>query len=180
MKRKRANRDWWPRLVASRFVVTRLDTADFSGMAALLALDALSEPLVVTACGETLTVADSGYTWLHHFPADEPHYTLTTMFDVSGALVQGYVDICAHHGLDPDGVPYHDDLYLDIAVTAEGEAEILDAADLDAALRAGSISAGDHTLAWREAERVLAAIRTRHFPLLALAPAHRKLLLPRL
>jgi hypothetical protein len=37
-KRKRANRDWWPRLVASRFVVARPDTAELSGMAALLAL----------------------------------------------------------------------------------------------------------------------------------------------
>lgn len=180
MKRKRANRDWWSRLVASRFVVTRLDTAEFSGMVALLALDALSEPLTVTTCGETLTVADNGYTWLHHFPAHEPHYTLTSMFDASGALVQGYVDICARHGLDLDGVPYHDDLYLDIAVTAAGEAEILDAADLDAALRAGSITADDHALAWREAQRLLTAIRARHFPLLALAPTHRALLLPRL
>lgn len=180
MKRKRANRDWWLRLVASRFAVMQMDTAEFSGVVALLALDVVSEPLVVTACGETLTVADNGYTWLHHFPAHEPHYTLTTMFDASGALVQGYVDICAGHGRDPDGVPYHDDLYLDIAVTAEGQAEIIDAADLDAALRAGNITTDDHALAWREAERLLAAIHACRFPLLALAPAHRALLLPRL
>jgi len=69
---------------------------------------------------------------------------------------------------------------LTSAVAATGGVELLDADELDGALHAGLITTDDYALAWREAHRLLAAIRERRFPLPALAAAHRRLLPPRL
>lgn len=175
MKRKRADRADWRRVTQRRFAVTHLDGPEFTGYVALLWIDGVRAPMRDVFFGRGVTVADVGYMWLQHLPSDG-HAIVTTMFDRDGQIVQWYVDIVADHGTGEDGVPWYDDLYLDVVALPTGEVAIVDGDELNAALRSGDIDEDYHEMAWSEALRVREAIRLGQFDLFRLAPAHRALL----
>ncbi len=176
VKRKRSDRPEWRRVTRRRFCVECLDSEDFSGYVTLLCIDEAREPLWILVGDSQLCVADSGFSWLQHFPASTC-YTVTTMFDSTGRVVQWYIDVCKQHGIDESGIPWYDDLYLDIAMLPSGETKLLDADELDRALREGSVSGEDHDLAWREATRLIADIQRGSLKLLRLGTEHRDRLL---
>jgi uncharacterized protein len=69
--------------------------------------------------------------------------------------VQWYIDIVLEHGLSELGVPYFDDLYLDVVVSLDGRFEIKDADELEEALKVGTVSQAQFDLAWLEANRLV-------------------------
>lgn len=176
MKQRTAERLLWPRVTARRFVTHTFATAAFQGVATLLCIDAVREPLWVEWQGRRFCICDGGYTWLQHFPTNT-HYAVTTMFDTQGQIIQCYIDICHRHWVDDNGVPWWEDLYLDLLVFPEGDCHIVDADELDEALAAGVIDAHLHTLAWHEARRLHAAIEAGAFPFLSFSHSHRLQLL---
>ena len=175
MKRKFADRSPWPRVLARRFTVEYMDTLEFHGYVSLLCLDQVREPLWARKSKQPVCIADTGYVWLQHFPVAQ-HHTITSMFDASGNVVQWYIDICKQQGLTEMGVPWFDDLYLDIIVLPSGEIEVFDADELDDALQAKVISPADHNFAWQEVNRLVAML-PHNFPLLQLSLGHYQKLL---
>jgi uncharacterized protein len=175
MKRRSADRLDWRRVSTRRFCVRRIVAGEFRGYVSLLQIGAVSEPLWIDVDGQRICIADTGYDWVQHFPDDAQH-TLTTMFDASGAIVQWYVDIVARHGMDERGVPWFDDLYLDLVIVPPCRVLILDQDELDTARDTGIISVTEHGLAWREVERLVPMIEAGAWPLLDLCHTHRALL----
>lgn len=176
MKKKRADRADWARITKRRFVMKYIDVPDFRGYVSLLCIDAVRDPLIVNFMGEMVRIADKGYTWVQHFP-QEANYTLTSNFDQAGTFVRGYVDICKPAMLDTTGVLWYDDLYLDLDIAPSGKIDILDADELDEALRDGNIGPIDYDIAWREVSTLITAIEEDLFPVLWLSEAHREMLL---
>lgn len=176
LKRKSANRVPWPRVLARRFTVKTLDQADYRGYVTLLCLDKVRSPLYTKWQGQEICLADSGYTWLQHFPVGT-QYTLTTQFDAQGQVVQWYIDICWQHGVDENGIPWWDDLFLDVIVFPGGEFEIVDGEDLDAAMQNGIVDEAQHQQAWSVATSLIQMIERNEFELLSLSSHHREELL---
>ena len=172
VKRKFADRADWRRVTGRRFSVSQRDSTEFSGYLTLLCIDEVLEPLYLEEPALRLCVADRGFSWLQHFPTGTS-YTLTTMFDAQGGVVQWYIDICRCHGVDERGIPWFDDLYLDVVVTPGGRVQLLDADELEEALARGAICREDYEFARRAAEAVLAALDRGEFPLLQLSLRHR-------
>ena len=158
MKRKRGDRKEWQRVLRPQFEVKEIA----GGVVTRLFVPQVLEPLWVTCCGEKVRIVDDGYTWLTFYPRGA-HHILTTQFDADAQPVQWYVDIVDAHGMDEDGVPWHDDLYLDVVASPRGWVELLDADELVEALAAGAVIREQHDLAWREAESVLAQVRAGTF-----------------
>jgi predicted RNA-binding protein associated with RNAse of E/G family len=177
LKRRYADRRGWRRVLRRRFYLSHLNTPEFTGDVALFCLDAVREPLRVKLEERWLCIADAGHSWLQHFSADEPHHTVTTMFDAQGQIVQWYIDVCKEHGVSEQGIPWLDDLYLDIVIVPSSGPVLLDADELEGALRSGDITQADHDLAWQEAKRLVAQIERRELRLLDLCTAHREMLL---
>jgi predicted RNA-binding protein associated with RNAse of E/G family len=176
MKRRFADRAEWPRILKRRFYQQYLAEADFQGWVTLLCLDEVREPFTITFHGEPICLVNHGYTWLQHFP-EAGHFSLTTMFDADSRVVQWYIDISRQNGLDQRGIPWWDDLYLDVVVFTSGEVMLLDEDELEQARQDGEIDQADYELAREEAERLLTAITANQFPLLQLSQTHRGLLL---
>lgn len=170
-----ARRADWERVVARRFVAQRIDTQEYHGYVTLLCLDQVSEPLLVDFAGQAVCVVDSGYRWVQHFPDDAP-YALLAAFDEHGELVQWYIDIVGRVGVDAHGVPWYEDLYLDIVISPQGATQLLDVAELDEALRRGAVTPAQYDRAWRQASSVLDALEADLFPLLWVSDVHRALL----
>jgi predicted RNA-binding protein associated with RNAse of E/G family len=175
MKIRSAERPDWERVRARRFVARRIDTPEYRGYVTLLRIDEVSEPLSVAFGDQRVCIVDRGYSWLQHFP-DNAHYALLTAFDERGELVQWYIDIVGRMGVDERGVPWYEDLYLDIVISPQGELLLLDVEELDAALRLGEVTPSQYNFAWRQASSVLDALEADRFPLLWLSEAHRELL----
>jgi uncharacterized protein len=171
MRRRFADRADWQRLLAKQFIVRRIDTPDYHGYVTLLHIDAMSEPFSVTFGPQRVCVADQGYDWLQHFP-DGAHYALLAAFDPQGELVQWYIDIVAGTGIDERGIPWWNDLYLDIVVSPSGETLLLDVDELDTALREGAVTPGEYNFAWREASTLLSVLEEDMFPLLWTSETH--------
>lgn len=166
MPRKYGDRAGWARIAEHTFTLARVETADFRGVAALYSMVRTREPLYKPICGvPTLIVAD-GFRWLQLYSADltAQTYTVTGTFDSENILAQWYIDICAGHGIDQAGRPWHDDLYLDLVADGRGAVEIIDGDDLTAALAAGEIEAAKYVLAWREARRLAPLARDARLP----------------
>jgi predicted RNA-binding protein associated with RNAse of E/G family len=176
MKQKRADRGDWQRILQKRFAMTHLDTSAFKGYVTLFCIDAVREPLWINLTGQEVCLADKGYLWLQHFPQNS-HYVVTTVFDAQGELVHWYIDICKRHYLDGQGILWYEDLYLDLDVSPDGQATVLDADELDEALAQGVISGLDYELAWRELSSLLTAIEADALSVFWLCEEHKDMLL---
>ncbi|MEM7131736.1 MAG: DUF402 domain-containing protein [Chloroflexota bacterium] len=176
LKRRHADRLDWQRVTKRRFTVKAFNAPPFQGLVTLLCIDAVTEPLYITTDVQNFCIADARYSWLQHFPRGT-NYTVTTMFDDRGQVVQWYLDIVRQHGVDERGVPWFDDLYLDIIVTPKRMTAVLDEDELDDALERGIIDLSEHQLAWNEVKRICNEIEKGRFPLLDLSYAHRENLL---
>lgn len=176
IKRRSAERLDWQRVTERRFTHTQMADPSFTGVVTLLCIDAVSEPLWIKTESQDFCIADAGYSWLQYFPSCENH-AVTTMFDAHGQVIQWYIDIVKRHGLDAQGIPWWDDLYLDIIVTPDRKTAIIDQEELDEALQVGAITAAEHTLAWDVATGLRSSIEQGQFVLLDLAAEHRHLLL---
>lgn len=175
MRVRSAARPDWERVLARRFVARRIDTREYHGYVTLLCIDEVSEPLMVNFGSQRVCILDSGYRWVQHFP-DNAHHILLAAFDERGELVQWYVDIVGRMGIDEHGVPWYEDLYLDIVISPQGATLVLDVAELDEALRRGAVTQSQYEGAWREASVVLDALEEDLFPLLWLSDVHLLLL----
>lgn len=77
-------------------------------------------------------------------------------------------------GVTEQGVPWFDDLYLDVVVLRNGEVFLLDEDELDDALTRGDITREDYQLAISTAKNVMKAIDAHQFPYFLMSLEDRK------
>lgn len=180
LKRRTGDRADWKRVLERGYSQSYVETETFRGYICLLKIIKVREPLYVTYHDENkFCIANDGYLWLQHISADE-HYAVTTMFDDQGQIVQRYIDILYRNGVGEDGIPWVDDLFLDIVVLPSGEIIHKDLDELDEALRNGSIDHSLYNLAIEESTKLTSLIEDGSFTLLALAKEHKDFLLQKL
>ncbi|MCJ7839793.1 DUF402 domain-containing protein [Lederbergia sp. NSJ-179] len=170
LKRKYGDRTGWKRILDREFRQMFLDTEEFTGNITLLKIHKVIEPSFVQYRDKRVCIVDDGYYWLQHFPKDQ-HYSVTTMFDARGKIIQWYIDICKENGIENDR-PWMDDLFLDIVVLPTGEMFLKDADELEEALEKGMIDGKLYQMAWKEANQLSDLIRNEQFSLLGLSKEH--------
>ncbi|MEN2466228.1 DUF402 domain-containing protein [Ornithinibacillus sp. JPR2-1] len=174
LKRRYGDRSDWTRIIERRYAQQYVENERFTGYMTLLDVIKVSEPLIIRYGEGERCIVDDGYQWLFQFPEDQ-HHTVTTTFNSAGEIVQWYIDICVATGLE-NGVPWMDDLFLDIVILPTGQVIVLDEDELDEALANGVISKALYELAWKEVNRLLPLIERNEFGLLELAYKHREVL----
>lgn len=142
MKIKYADRPGWKRILQKEYKQTFVDERGYRGTVSMLSLQRVKEPLVVTYGERDLRIVDDGYVWLMFFPEEE-RYSVTAMIGRDGRVVQWYFDMIKSQGLTGEGIPYFEDLYLDVVLLPDGEMYVLDEDELDEALANGDITDAD-------------------------------------
>ncbi|MHA0033633.1 DUF402 domain-containing protein [Deinococcus sp. PESE-13] len=131
----------------------------------------VTKPLRVACCGQQRLILADGYRWVNFAPTDK-HHALMVQLDERNVPQQLYVDIGLSTGLDPDGIAFIEDLYLDVIALCDVQpdgrwhvtkTEIIDVDELEDALREGQVTPAQHDLAWSEARAVEAALRAQTF-----------------
>jgi uncharacterized protein len=175
LKRKYGDRSEWKRVIKREYTQSFFNTEEFKGYVTLLKINKVSEPLSVQYGEKTVCIVDDGYIWLQHFPIEE-RYSITTMFNAQGEVVQWYIDICYKNGIT-ENIPWMDDLFLDIVVLPTGEVILKDANELEEALSKGIIDISQYKIAWEEANKINKLILNNDFDLFKLSKAHKAILL---
>lgn len=131
------------------FHLKKIDEKFFKGYVCCNRLKC-NERVMVYDGTKTVCIRDDGYVWILVYP-DGANYAITIIFDDKMRLVQWYFDIAKQVGTE-NGVPYEDDLFLDLVITAEGQSLVLDEDELLEAGESGVITSSDIELAYSTLE----------------------------
>lgn len=107
----------------------------------------VEKPLIVNNGKNNICIKDNNYEWIEVYPTNDK-YAITIMYDDNGNLIEWYFDIAKKIGIE-NGIPYEDDLYLDMVITSDGEKIILDEEELLDARKNGIITQEDVDTAYR-------------------------------
>lgn len=174
LKRKFADRTEWKRILKRKYAQKYMNTSDFTGYITLLHTIKVAEPLWINYGYKKVSIADVGYMWLQQFPLNKNH-SVTSVFDVSGDIVQWYIDITYKNSVE-NNVPYMDDLFLDIVLLPLGELIEKDADELEEAFSKGMIDRSLYDLAWSEHRKIKSLILKEQFDLITFSEGHKNLL----
>lgn len=154
MKRTYADRPNWKRIEKKEFKLTYVENKDFKGYLSAIFIQKVKAPLIIETAGKKRILADENFIWMQIFP-NNSNYAITTMFNEKEEVVQWYFDICDGNKVSPTGMPYYDDLYLDVVLLPSGETILLDEDELIEALDNRKITKEQFDLAYLEANNLI-------------------------
>ena len=96
----------------------RIDKDYFRGYVSLVKIKNIKKPWIVVDNGIRCCVLDENYEWLEIYP-DNEKYAITAMFNNNQELIEWYFDMIKERGVE-NGIPYIDDLYLDLVIKKNG------------------------------------------------------------
>lgn len=153
MKRSRLSYDEWKCIRSKNMCGTFVETEKFSGYIGLIDILEVSEKQIWKVHGEDIVVCEKGIKWLSILPGND-YYCITAMMNDEWEILLWYIDMIADQGIDQDGVPYFDDLYLDLVVYPDGTVMVDDMDELEEALDKKDISQEQFELAITTGERL--------------------------
>lgn len=154
LEKKSLSRREWKWIERSKLTVEQVSCPLFSGVAGLLRILSVSEPLQVPCPGGLCTIGDAGYGWLQIAPRDA-HWWLTVIVDSQDRLFESYFDITRENDFSSPLAPTFYDMKLDVTVAPGGTPRILDEEELEEALEAGGISPREYKLALETAKEII-------------------------
>lgn len=154
MKRSYANKPKSSKVIDFSYNCEYIDNEDYIGYVGCIGIEKVAQPVIRMIGDNLLKLGDVGYTWIQTFPKDK-NYSITTMFDKDEDIVEWYIDIIENVDIDEDGVPFYDDLYLDIVALPNGEIFLLDEDELDEAYSLGDINKLEYDLANSQIDIIL-------------------------
>ncbi len=85
---------------------------------------------------------------------------LSAFYDKNCNIIEWYFDIAKEIGKE-NGIPYEDDLYLDIVVRPNGEVILLDEEELKDALKRFDITKTEYKMAYEEANNLMMLLKKK-------------------
>lgn len=164
MSKKRLDRDskWF--FQGFPYYQMRMDTNDFHGLVSIIELLAGDYMFWDKPKAGKTPICGQGMLWLQLIP-DNQHRVITAKFLPKSRTVQGvtysksvsiwYVDVIDCWGYDEDQVAYFMDLYLDVIFDVEGDVNIDDRDELDAAYNSGELSKEQYHMALDEGDAIV-------------------------
>ena len=153
MKRSRLSYDEWKCILSKDMHGKRVNSELLDGYIGLIEIKEVSEAQIWKFNGEDVVVCDKGRKWLSILPRND-WYCITAMMDEEGNILLWYIDMIAEQGIDVDGVPYFDDLYLDLVVYPDGTILVDDMDELEEALSKKDITQEQFNLAIETSHRL--------------------------
>ena len=169
MTKKRLDRDkkWY--FQGFPYYHMQVDTDGFRGFASVIRLLAGDYFYWERSKAGKFPVCGEGMVWLQLIPEGKSR-AITVMFYPEKKTIRGvtynqtvtgwYVDVIEGWGYDEDGVAYFTDKYLDVIFTPQGDVEVDDRDELDAAYASGELSKEQYEAALVEGDAIVAELCT--------------------
>jgi len=123
-----------------------IDKDYFKGYICLVKVQNVEKPYIVNNEGFDYCILDQNYEWLEIYP-DNENYAITVMYDDKKNLIQWYFDMIKKSGLE-NGIPYIEDLYLDLVIKSNGNQIVLDEIELKEVLDKKEITKEEYDMAY--------------------------------
>lgn len=146
MKRCRLSYDEWKCIVSKNITGKRIQEDFFQGYIGLIEINEVSEAQIWKFNGEDMVVCDKGIKWMSILPQND-FYCITAMMNEKEEILVWYIDMIESQGTDSDGIPYFNDLYLDLVVYPDGTIMVDDMDELEEALLQKDITQEQYDLA---------------------------------
>lgn len=154
MERRRLSYDEWDDSIWDKKLrVKYINDTFFNGYIGEIDILKVPKPQIWKFNGEDIIVCQEGYKWLSILPGND-FYCITAMMDEENRILLWYIDMIAGQGVDNDGVPYFDDLYLDLVVYPDGTVLEDDRNELEEALEIKDITLEQFELANNTCEKL--------------------------
>lgn len=132
MRKRYANRS------GNNYKQIEVDENFFKGIACYVDFDSSEKPVIVFNGKSNVCIKKDGYERITLYPKDGT-YSISIMYDENKNLIEWYFDIASSVGLT-DGIPYQNDLYLDMVILPTKEVFVLDEDELLSAYNNGEIT----------------------------------------
>ena len=153
MKRKYADYPNWKKVLKKEYKNRYFNNDDFKGNVSLLTAVKVKERLINS---ETNVVTiDDGFKWLEFYPEDNKNIAASVCINNKNEILEWYFDIAKDSSLTDEGVPYIEDLYLDVILTPNGEIKLIDQEELQEALDEKIIVQEEFDLAYKVANNLM-------------------------
>lgn len=154
MKRKYADAKKVKEISKSTYLNLQIDSKEFKGNISLVEiLEANKEWIVDKGKKDERCILGNGLKWLEIYP-DDANYCITAIYDKKREIVEWYIDIANGVGVE-EGIPYEDDLYLDVVILPDGTTILLDEDELIDAYENSLITKKQHDLAYKMANEII-------------------------
>ena len=153
MKRSRLSYDEWTCIKTKKLKGKHISIDFFEGYVGVLEIEEVSEKQVWKFNCEDIVVCDDGLKWVSILPRDD-FYCITAMMNAENEILLWYIDMIATQGIDVDGIPHFDDLYLDLVVYPDGTVVVDDMDELEDALSKKDITQEQFELAINTSEKL--------------------------
>ena len=150
MKRRYANRHVNEKGFESEYKIIYVEDMGFKGDICFYNFNNVEKSVVLP---NGLCIVDTGYKWIEFYDY-RAKIKLTAAYNEKNEIVEWYFDIAKKIGKE-DGVPYEDDLYLDVVVKPSGKTILLDEDELKDALDKKIITNKDYEEAYQVANNLL-------------------------
>lgn len=165
MIRKSVDRIYLKSVIDREFIYLKVNDNSFDGYISLFKINKVTDSWVINYGKKDICVINNGYKLLQYVPLGE-NYTLTVFCDEENKIIQWYFDITYGNGIDDDGIPYYDDLYLDIVIFPPFEVHLVDKDELEEAVDKKKISNEQYNLACQVADRLMNDILSNRMKLM--------------
>lgn len=139
-------------MIDKEYSAIRVDD-EFKGNIALLKINKTHKKWCVDE--EERCILDDNFRWLEIYP-DNKNYCITAMYNEKREIIEWYIDIARETGVE-NGIPYEDDLYLDVVILPDGRVNLLDEDELEEAYNRYEVSKEDYDMAYEKANRLIKA-----------------------
>lgn len=132
-------------------IIKNFNDKYFNGDIALIKFDKMYEPYMIKNIN--LCIANDGYKWLEFYNYDKK-IRLTAMYNENNEIIEWYFDIAKKIGKE-NGIPYEEDLYLDVVVTPNGDIKLLDEDELNDAYNRLEVNKETYDMAYNETNKLM-------------------------
>ena len=134
--------------------IKNIKNKDFVGDIYLNNFIKISEPYLLE---NGVCIQDSNYKWLEFYNYNSK-IMLTAIYNEKNEIVEWYFDIARGIGKE-NGMPYEDDLYLDVVLTPKGEVILLDEDELKEAYERKEMTKEEYDEAYEIANNLINKIK---------------------
>lgn len=152
-------------IIRQKFFAREASYESKTGLEALILIEEVDRPKIISAGGRNLVISDVGYLW-YQLALRDSFYWLSAAFNDKGELIELYFDITDGNRFDDSYNPEFTDMFLDVVVTPDGGIRILDRDELDEALSAGAITEREYADAIAHCEELCNLLSNSKFSII--------------
>ena len=144
----------YPNILDIEQKLKTINNNDFSGDIYLNHYKKVKEPFILE---NGLCICDDEYKWLEFYDYNSK-VRLTAIYNDKNEIIEWYFDMAREIGKQ-NGMPYEDDMYLDVVLRPNGEIELLDENELQEALDEKMITKVEYDDAYKTAYELIEKIK---------------------